>query len=191
MFPVEAFRESLERLVTLLRACRVRFYLTGGAAAVAYGDPRMTQDIDLVLDGVSLAECLPAFLALANRNRFLFNEAVVREALKTHRQFQLIDMDLALKIDLYPNDLVPGALDRAVELELFPQVLMPVASRPDLALSKLIWINKGSHKSRRDLRQILLRATVDEHEQVRELALQLELLPLLDEVLAESDEMDA
>ncbi len=191
MFPVEAFRESLERLVTLLRACRVRFYLTGGAAAVAYGDPRMTQDIDLVLDGVSLSECLPAFLTLANRNRFLLNEAVVRDALKTHRQFQLIDMDLVLKIDLYPNDLVPGALDRAVELELFPQVLLPVASRADLALSKLIWISKGSHKSRRDLRQILLRATVDEHEQVRSLALQVELLPLLDEVLAESDEIDA
>jgi hypothetical protein len=191
MYPVEDFRASVERLVTLLRACRVRFYLTGGAAAVAYGDPRMTQDIDLVLDGDSLTECLSAFLSLAARNRFLLNESVIREALRTQRQFQLIDMDLALKIDLYPKDLVPGALDRAVELEVFPQVKLPVAARPDLALSKLIWIDKGSHKSRRDLRQILLRATESEHQRVRNLADQFAMTALLDEVLAESDEIDA
>lgn len=191
MYPVEDFRASVERLVTLLRACRVRFYLTGGAAAVAYGDPRMTQDIDLVLDGDSLTECLSAFLSLAARNRFLLNESVIREALRTQRQFQLIDMDLALKIDLYPKDLVPGALDRAVELEVFPQVKLPVAARPDLALSKLIWIDKGSHKSRRDLRQILLRATESEHQRVRDLADQFAMTALLDEVLAESDEIDA
>jgi hypothetical protein len=38
-----------------------------------------------------------------------------------------------------------------------PGLTLPVASRPDLVLSKLIWISKGSHKSRRDLRQIMLR----------------------------------
>jgi hypothetical protein len=191
VFPLEEFRESLTRLVDILRTCRIRFYLTGGGAAVAYGDPRMTQDMDLVVEGASLAECLPAFLVLLERNQFLFNETTIRDALANSRQFQLIDIDLALKFDLYPTDLVPGAIERAVEMEVYPQFRLPVASRVDLAISKLIWIGKGSSKSRRDLKQILLRASAEETAGVRELAAKLSLEALLDEVLAEPDEIDA
>ncbi|MFN5300540.1 MAG: hypothetical protein ACK5HA_19880, partial [Planctomycetaceae bacterium] len=61
--------------------------------------------------------------------------------------------------------------------------------RPDLVLSKLIWISKGSHKSRRDLRQIMLRVNTAETATIHFLAEQAGLRVLLDETLSEIDEV--
>ena len=52
-----------------------------------------------------------------------------------------------------------------------------------------MWISKGSHKSRRDLRQIWRTSGETDRVRVRDLANQLGLDALLDEVLAEADEM--
>jgi hypothetical protein len=37
-------------LVDVLERLDIRCHLTGGITSVAYGEPRMTQDLDLVLD---------------------------------------------------------------------------------------------------------------------------------------------
>ena len=71
-----------------------------------------------------------------------------------------------------------------------PGLTLPVASRSDLVLSKLIWISKGSHKSRRDLRQIMLRVSEAATATIHSLAEQTGLRVLLDEVLGESDEIE-
>jgi len=80
-------------------------------------------------------------------------------------------------------------LSRSVLTEVFPGSTIAIASRPDAALSKLIWISRGSQKSRRDLRQIMRRLSAAELALVRTQALQMELAALLDSVLAESDEI--
>ncbi len=71
MYPVEDFRECLQQVIDIFDALGVRFHLTGGAAAVAYGDPRMTQDIDFVVDRDQLLSCLPSFFVAAPKSRFL------------------------------------------------------------------------------------------------------------------------
>ena len=48
MLPVEVFRSTLVKLVEVLRRNGIRFHLTGGITAVAYGEPRLTQDLGLV-----------------------------------------------------------------------------------------------------------------------------------------------
>lgn len=50
MFPVEAFRNTLVKAVAILERYSIRFHLTGGITSVLYGEPRMTQDIDIVID---------------------------------------------------------------------------------------------------------------------------------------------
>jgi len=67
MYPAEIFRDTLSRLLAVLTRHAVRFHLTGGITSVAYGEPRMTQDIDLVVDNPALARCLDAFLAADSR----------------------------------------------------------------------------------------------------------------------------
>ena len=191
MYSLVEFHDCLRRAAAILRDCEVRFSLTGGAAAIAYGDPRTTQDVDLVVDANSLRARLPLFFEQLRVARFLFNEQTIRSAITSGRQFQLIDLDSTLKIDLYPRELVPGTLSRVVEIEIGPGLTLPVACRPDLIVSKLIWISKGSHKSRRDVRQVMQRVTEEEKPLLYELADQLSMRTLLEEVLAEPDEIDA
>jgi hypothetical protein len=64
-----------------------------------------------------------------------------------------------------------------------------VASRPDAAASKLAWAAKGSHKSRRDLRQIVRQMTPTDRSDLDRLADLLGLGGLLAEILAEPDEI--
>ena len=52
MFPIEAFRGTVERFIGILKSLKIRHHLTGGVVSVAWGEPRMTQDIDIVIDRV-------------------------------------------------------------------------------------------------------------------------------------------
>jgi len=103
--------------------------------------------------------------------------------------FQLLDKVEALKLDIYPRELIPGELDRSCLVEVFAGVQLPVVSRVDASAAKLVWISKGSHKSRRDLRQIYRTSSEVDRQQIRKLASELDLISLLDEVLGESDEL--
>jgi hypothetical protein len=174
MYQPDIFRHTLSRLVAILQAHSVRFHLTGGITSVAYGEPRMTQD---------------SFIAAAQQAGFLLDAGSVQRAVANRSMFQLFDMSEALKVDLYPRELVPGELDRSTLLEIFAGMQLPVASRPDAAASKLAWAAKGSAKSRRDLRQIVRRMTAVDRAELDRLAALLGLGGLLEEVLIEPDEI--
>jgi hypothetical protein len=189
MYPAEIFRATLSRLLEILTRHGVRFHLTGGITSVAYGEPRMTQDIDIVVDNPSLAGSLDAFVAAAKQAGFMFDAEAVRRAVAEKTMFQLFDMAEALKIDMYPREMIPGELDRSASLEVFEGMLIPVVSRPDAAASKLAWAAKGSHKSRRDLRQIVRLMPLTERVELDRLAGILGLGDLLTEILGEPDEI--
>ena len=104
--------------------------------------------------------------------------------------FQLLDAEESLKLDIYPRELIPGELDRSVLESVFEGEKLPIASRVDAAISKLIWISKGSHKSRRDFRKIFGSAAADDRKFIEEFAQQLNLKNLLDEVVIEPEEID-
>ena len=190
MLPAEGFQPTLSKLVAVLDRLRIRFHLTGGITSVAYGEPRMTQDLDLVLDRDRVLAVHDEFLSALSHAGFHFSEQTARQAIEAGQMFQLLDMDQVIKLDLYIRCLIPGELDRSVRTELFPGVALPIVARTDAALSKLIWIQHGSHRSRRDLRRVLAGATADELTTVRRTAGEMNLGDLLDEVLAERDEVD-
>jgi len=188
VFPIDAFRETLCKAIDIFQSLEIRFHLTGGIATIAYGEPRMTQDVDLVIDNRAVSRQLESFLEALSRTDFLFGEAAVRTAVDQKGMFQLLDTNEALKLDVYPRELIPGELERSEMLEVFEGMHVPVACRADVAVSKLVWISKGSHKSRRDLRQIVRLASESEKNAIRRLAGQFGLQDLLDETLAEPDE---
>jgi hypothetical protein len=190
VYTIDEYRGCLERLAAILDECRVRYCLTGGAAFIAYGDPRTTQDVDLVVDVERLRECLPELLQRLKQNQFLLNEETICQAVRLRKQFQLLDLISTLKLDMYPRELVPGELDRTVQIEIMPGLRLPVLSIADLIASKLVWISKGSQKSRRDVKVLMRIATEEDQALVRELAGPLGLVKLLEEVLAESDEIE-
>ena len=189
MYPAEIFRDTLSRLLAILGRHAVRFHLTGGITSVAYGEPRMTHDIDIVVDNPALAGCLDEFVTAVTQAGFMLDAEAARRAVADRSMFQLFDMAEALKIDVYPREMIPGELDRSTRLELFEGVWIPVVSRPDAAASKLAWASKGSQKSRRDLRQIARLMPPEERPELTRLAGLLGLRDLLAEILAEPDEI--
>lgn len=189
MFPIDSFRATLDKFVSILRQHTIRFHLTGGITTVTYGEPRLTQDIDIVICNQTVAARIDEFVASLHKSDFMFDADSVHRAVERRNMFQLLDTVEALKLGVYPREMIPGELDRSETVEVFDGVELPIASRADAAASKLVRISKGSHKSRRDLRQIYRLAIDSERELIRSLTRQLELESLLDEVLSESDEI--
>jgi hypothetical protein len=189
MYPAEIFRGTLLRLLDILTRHDVRHHLTGGITSVAYGEPRMTQDIDIVVDNAAMARRLDSFTAAAAQSGFLIDAESARRAVEERSMFQLFDMAEALKIDVYLREMIPGELGRSTLLEIFEGLPIPVVSRPDAAASKLVWASKGSHKSRRDLRQIVRNLSAAERTELTRIAGMLALDGLLDTILTEPDEI--
>jgi hypothetical protein len=190
MFPIDSFKNSLLKFVEILRRHEIPYHLTGGITGVAYGEPRLTQDIDIVIENASAINKLDPLLEELAGTDFIFTEPTVREAIRKKGMFQLFDSVESLKLDIYPREMVEGELSRSQEVEIFKAIRLPIASRLDAAISKLIWVSKGSHKSRRDFRQIFIRSSEAENEEVRRMANELGLKELLIEVIAESDEIE-
>jgi len=189
MFPVETFRTTLGKIIKILYKYKIRFHLTGGITSIAYSEPRMTQDVDIVVDNKAITTQLDSFLDSLRASDFIFDEAAIRIAIDKRQMFQLLDSVEALKLDIYPRELIPGELERSNSIELFDGITVPIASLPDTAISKLIWISKGSHKNRRDLRHLLRISTPGQRQTIEKMALEFGLGDLLSEVLSESDEI--
>ena len=189
MFPVEAFERTIGKFVNIAQAIGLPFHLTGGSISSAYGEPRLTQDIDIVVSPEVARICIDQLVDQLACSDFLFTERVVRQAVQSGNLFQLLDKTESLKLDIYPRELIPGELQRSQTMELFAGVHLPVVSRTDAAISKLIWIKKGSQRSRRDFRSIFQSCTEPQQADIRAQAAEIRLSELLDEVLSETDEI--
>jgi hypothetical protein len=91
VLPAESFRSALERLVAVLDRLQIRYHLTGGITSVVYGEPRMTQDLDLVLDPERVAANPDGFLTALSATGLHYDVQVARRAIRTGGMFQLLD----------------------------------------------------------------------------------------------------
>ena len=189
MFPIESFQKTVLKITSVLERLEVPFHLTGGVTGVAYGEPRLTQDIDIVIGNEATAKQLPSLIRLLDESDFMFDKSAIEKAVQSEGMFQLFDVAESLKLDMYPRELILGELSRSVTSEIFSGVFLPIVSKVDAAASKLIWISKGSHKSRRDLRQLVRNFSEQENALLIGLVDKLELAQLLKVVLQESDEI--
>jgi hypothetical protein len=80
MFPVEVFQSTLSKWTAILRQLGIRFHLTGGITSAAWGEPRMTQDIDIVVDPAQVKLNVDALVRSLGESDFLFDEDSVRKA---------------------------------------------------------------------------------------------------------------
>ena len=79
MFPVEAFERTVGKFVSIATAIELPFHLTGGAISSAYGEPRLTQDIDIVVSPEVAKNRVADLIQQLASSDFLFTESVVRE----------------------------------------------------------------------------------------------------------------
>lgn len=90
--------ELLARLVSALERLQIPYLITGSVAAMAYGEPRLTNDIDVVVD---LDEYhVRGLLAQFPVDEFYLSDEAIRDALIRKGQFNIIHPASGLKIDV-------------------------------------------------------------------------------------------
>ena len=150
--------ESTLVVVRALERMGVQHYVTGSLASSLHGDPRATNDADLV------AVLLPMHLKRLKAelgDRFYVDDEDFLHAVKEERSFNLVDEVELAKVDVFcvhPDGYQAEALARVVPLELErddPFSSVSVASAGDVVLSKLLWYRKGGEVSDRQWRDVL------------------------------------
>lgn len=90
--------ELLHKIVSAFERLGVPYLVTGSVAAMAYGEPRLTNDVDLV--AAVEERHIPGLLASFPHQEFYIDEDMIREAIRTHSQFNIIHPASGLKIDV-------------------------------------------------------------------------------------------
>jgi hypothetical protein len=139
--------ELAEQLHPIFATLNIQYYVTGGVAATTYGEPRLTIDLDLVIN-VSGAELYPLIVALEAENFYVpgVEDAVSgrMNTLQITHQQTIATADIAIatdevweKIKFHRRRLIAGIY---------------LASPEDVILNKLKWGKQSqSEKQWRDV----------------------------------------
>ncbi len=179
--------ELLRFVTAVLERLRVPYLVTGSMATIFYGEPRFTNDIDIVvrLPAARAAEFCRAFPPAD----FYLDEQSVREAIATHGQFNLIHAGGGLKVDfMVPPDTAfeRSRFGRAVRARPGPDFEATFAAPEDVIIKKLeYYAAGGSEKHLRDIAGVLkISADRVDREYISRWAAQLGLTDVWDAVLA-------
>ncbi len=172
----------LKEICNKLDSANIEYMITGSIAMAFYSTPRMTRDIDIIID-VSLSD-IQKIINLF-QNDFYISETSVKEAIKNSGMFNIIHNDSVMKIDFIvrKNDEYRiKEFSRRQNIKI-ADTLIYVVSPEDLVLSKLFWAKQSKSEMQfRDIRGILAMAKNIDHDYIKEWSQKLKLEELLDEV---------
>lgn len=148
--------ELATQLQTLFENANIPYYITGGVAAIAYGDPRTTRDLDVVIQvpRASIAQLVAAL----EQNGFYVAGAddVAAGRMKT---LQVTHMETISRADLMIADedtYTQQQFERRRRYAFPNATEVYLASPEDVIISKLRWgLRSESEKQRRDVLAIL------------------------------------
>jgi hypothetical protein len=148
--------DLLRFAVAVLERLGVPYMVVGSYGSTVYGEPRFTNDIDIVAD--LPARLVEDFCAAFPAPEFYLNEAAVRDAVARRFQFNLLHPMSGNKVDLIiPRDDEWGRtqLDRRRRISL-GDFEVYAASPEDVIVGKLWYYSEGgSDKHLRDIASIL------------------------------------
>ena len=141
--------ELLRYLVEILETLGAEYMIGGSQAAMYYGEPRLTRDIDVIV-ALRLDQLSP-LLRRFPPDEFYVDEGAARTATATSGQFNIIHPGSGLKIDVYINpdtEYDRARLARRQRLPLVPGVDAYFARPEDVILYKLLYyrqVESGVH----------------------------------------------
>ena len=146
--------ELLGHLVRCLEKQGIPYFITGAVASIAYGEPRLTNDIDVVTklkeeDIAGLKGCFP-------EDEYYLDPDSVLKAIERQHQFNIIHPSSGLKVDVMISD--GGAFDdsrfaRIRRLRPLEDTEANFASPEDVIIKKMEYFKEGS--SDKHLRDIM------------------------------------
>jgi hypothetical protein len=147
--------QVLSLAVSRLEAAGIEYLITGSFALAVYATPRMTRDIDVVIDCTSDQA---ARLAKAFQADSYASEDAAREAVVTGTMFNVVHNDTLMKVDFIVRKRdaytdAQFARGRRVDLGGFDARFI---APEDLVLAKLLWRrDSGSEQQLRDVRSVV------------------------------------
>jgi hypothetical protein len=90
--------ELIKYVCRVLEGLSVRYLITGSQATIAYGEPRFTNDIDIVAE-LSMAT-IDEFCAAFPDSDFYLNWPAAHEAIRERGMFTIIHPASGLKVDV-------------------------------------------------------------------------------------------
>jgi hypothetical protein len=141
-------------VVKLLREIGSAHYIGGSFASSFHGTPRLTNDVDLVVE-LNLAQA--ALLIADLDGRYYIDQARVLEAVKKRSSFNILFLKTMFKIDIFVSGdtlLDRSAMRRRQRISLGDDEV-DIASPEDSILRKLDWYRSGNEVSERQWRDVL------------------------------------
>lgn len=172
--------QTLERL-------QIPYMVAGGFAAIFYGEPRLTIDIDIVAD-LKVSHLRPLVAAFPFPDYYLSEEAM-RDSLRRRFPFNIIQTATAAKVDLIPlpDDVFSRVAFSRRQRMVFNQAGAEAyfISAEDIVLAKLFAFEQtGSDKHLRDVKGVLVTQWGQLNlELIRRTATQRNLLPQFEQLL--------
>lgn len=149
--------EVFERLVETCNRLKLKYFITGSMASMNYGEYRLTNDVDVVID-FRYGDVRP-FLDAFPTDRFYVSEEAARAAISGGGQFNINDPETGMKIDvMIPTDSLfdETRFSRVVEEPQESGLVVRYASPEDVILMKLRYYEEGaSEKHVRDIGSML------------------------------------
>ena len=149
--------ELLAYLCEHLLRTKIPYFITGSQATIAFGEPRFTNDIDVVID-LNLTN-LVAFCEGFPDEEFYLSLGAAREAVETCGMFSIIHPTSGLKIDVVvpqPSSFDQLRLERAVQLPLSTGGFAIFSSPEDIVVKKMEWHHMGGgERHLRDIEGVL------------------------------------
>jgi len=172
---------ALVGVVRLLKDLEVPYMVVGSVASSHHGRPRASHDADVVIEPT--LESLELLVRRLSDSGFYVDSRRAHDAFVSRRQFNVIDVESASKVDLIVRKDRPFSreeLRRRKETEIGDGIVVALATAEDTILSKLEWARKSgeSEKQIHDVAGILdVRAELD-HEYIERWARELGVLDL-------------
>ena len=149
--------DLLRRAIEELERLQIPHMVVGSFASMAYGEPRMTRDIDLVVD--LKAEQVAAICASFPAPEYYVSLPAANEAVRRGGQFNVIHPASGNKIDFIiarQDAWGKSQLARRQRVRILPDLEGYVASPEDVIIGKLWYYQEGgSEKHLRDVAGIL------------------------------------
>jgi len=143
-----AQQELLSKVVQALDGSGVPYMLTGSFASSMQGDPRLSHNIDLVVD--LTRQALPGLLKSFPSPEFYLDEQSIREAISARTMFSLLQVSEGDKVDfwLLTDDPFDIARFARRQHEVVRGLKLSVSSPEGTILMKLSWakLSGGSEK---------------------------------------------
>jgi len=147
----------LKHLISVFESLGINYFVTGSIASMFYGEPRFTNDIDVVAE--IREEHITGLLKLFPADEFYISESAIRSAVKHYNQFNIIHPSSGLKIDVMICKKDPFNLSRFERIKRISPIedkQANFASPEDVIIMKMIYYKEGaSEKHLRDITGML------------------------------------